>query len=42
MFNPAVTDGVELFVYIVIGLISFAAALTAVDLRNTNKSDQKD
>ena len=41
MFNPAVTDGVELFVYIVVGLISFAAALTMIDVKNT-KSDQND
>lgn len=36
MFNPAVTFGVDLFVYIVVGLISFAAALSFVDFRKTN------
>ncbi len=41
MFNPAVTDGVDLFVYIVIGLISFVAALTAIDVRSS-KGDQED
>ena len=41
MFNPAITDGVDLFVYIVIGLISFAAALIAIDVRNS-KSDEND
>jgi hypothetical protein len=41
MFDPAVTSGVDMFVYIVIGLISFVAALTAVDIRksNTNQED---
>lgn len=40
MFNPAVTSGVDLFVYIVIGLISFAAALTFVDIRKTNSESE--
>lgn len=41
MFNPAMTSGVELFIYIVVGLISFAAALTAIDIRGS-KSDQEE
>lgn len=41
MFEPAITSGVELFVYIVIGLISFVAALTAVDIKNSS-SNQED
>jgi hypothetical protein len=39
MFNPAVTSGVDLFIYIVIGLIAFVVAVTAIDVRNTKKSD---
>lgn len=41
MFNPAVTDGVDLFVYIVIGLIGFAVALTAIDIKGSS-SDEED
>ena len=41
MFDPAVTDGVELFIYIFVGLISFAAALAAIDIRGS-KNDQED
>ncbi len=36
MFNPAVTSGVDLFVYITIGLISLVAALLFVDAKKTN------
>lgn len=42
MFNPAVTSGVDLFVYIVIGLIGFAAALTFIDIRKTNSESEED
>jgi len=42
MFNPAVTSGVDLFVYIVIGLISFVAAVTVINVRNTKKSNPED
>ena len=41
MFNPAVTDGVQLFVWIVVILISFVGALSFVDQRKAN-SDKKD
>jgi len=42
MFNPAVTSGVDLFVYIVIFLAAFGAALTFVDVRRTHaKKDQE-
>ena len=37
--NPAITDGVSLFVWIVVLLIGVVAALTAVDFRNINKED---
>jgi hypothetical protein len=36
MFNPAMTDGVSLFVWIVVILISFVGALSFVDFRNSN------
>ena len=41
MFNPAITSGVEIFVYIVIGLISFVVAITAIDVRRSNNSDSE-
>lgn len=37
MFNPAVTDGVDLFVNIVVVLISFVAALLIVDQKKENE-----
>ncbi len=40
MFNPAVTSGVDLFVYITIGLIAFVAALLFVDFRKTNSKTE--
>lgn len=40
MFNPAVTSGVDLFVYIVIVLVGFAAALTVIDIRKTNSESE--
>lgn len=42
MFNPAVTSGVDLFVNIVIALASFAAAVSFIDMRNTNKKENKE
>jgi hypothetical protein len=42
MFSPAVTSGVDLFIYFVIGLISFVAAITAINVRNTKKSNPED
>ncbi|MEQ8581984.1 MAG: hypothetical protein RIC30_16415 [Marinoscillum sp.] len=38
--NPAVTDGVNLFVNIVIFLVAFGAALSLVDMRK--ESQKKD
>ncbi len=35
--NPAVTDGVNLFVNIVIFLAAFGAALSLIDFRKSNK-----
>ncbi|MFT6881819.1 MAG: hypothetical protein ACI83W_000933 [Marinoscillum sp.] len=37
--NPAVTDGVNLFVNIVIFLAAFGAALSLVDMRKSSKQD---
>ena len=44
IFNPAVTSGVDLFVYIVIFLISFVHALLIINARNEKKKnvDSKD
>ncbi|WP_420580312.1 hypothetical protein [Reichenbachiella sp.] len=42
MFNPAVTSGVDLFVNIVIVLASFAAAVSFIDFRNTNKKEENE
>lgn len=42
MFNPAVTSGVDLFVNIVVFLASFAAAVSFIDFRNTQKKEQKE
>ena len=35
--NPAVTDGVELFVWIVVFLISMVGAESIIDFRKVNK-----
>ncbi len=35
MFNPPITDGVQLFLWIVVGLLAFAKALTVVDIKKT-------
>ena len=35
--NPAVTDGVELFVWIVVVLISFVGAVSIIDFRDVKK-----
>ena len=37
--NPAVTDGVEIFVWIVVVLISVVGAISIVDFRNVNKKN---
>ncbi|MEO9475392.1 MAG: hypothetical protein ABJG41_07645 [Cyclobacteriaceae bacterium] len=37
--NPAVTDGVNLFVNIVVFLIAFGAALSLVDFKKENSKD---
>lgn len=39
MLNPAVTDGVNLFVNIVICLAAFGAAVSLIDFRNTMKKE---
>ena len=39
--NPAVTDGVELFVWIVVILISFVGAVSIVDFRNFIKKKSR-
>lgn len=36
LVNPAVTDGVNLFVNIVVGLIAFVTALSVLDIRRQN------
>ena len=36
--NPAVTDGVEIFVWIVVVLISLVGAVSINDYRQTNKN----
>ncbi|SHK01689.1 hypothetical protein SAMN04488028_102503 [Reichenbachiella agariperforans] len=41
MFNPAVTDGVNLFVNIVVCLAAFGAAVSLIDFRNSNKKEEK-
>ncbi|MEQ8812398.1 MAG: hypothetical protein RIF36_28245 [Imperialibacter sp.] len=41
MFNPAVTSGVDLFVYIAIGLISLVNALLFVNARKTKAKAEK-
>ena len=37
--NPAVTDGVELFVWIVVVLISLVGAVSIIDFRNVKKKN---
>ena len=39
--NPAVTDGVDLFVNIIIFIIAFAAAISAIDFRKENKKSEE-
>lgn len=39
--NPAVTDGVDLFVNIVIILVAFATAISLIDIRKQN-AEEKD
>ncbi len=39
--NPAVTDGVNLFVNIVVVLIAFAAALSFVDFRKESRKKEQ-
>mgnify|MGYP001381942262 FL=1 len=36
--NPAVTNGVEIFVWIVVVLISLAGAISIIDYRQTKKN----
>ena len=35
MYNPPITDGVQLFLYIFVALVAFGAALTAIDIKKT-------
>ncbi len=37
--NPAITDGVEIFVWVVVVLISFVGAVSIVDSRSIKKKD---
>lgn len=37
--NPGVTDGVHLFVNIIIVLVAFGAAISFVDFRKQNKKE---
>lgn len=39
--NPAVTDGVDLFVNIVVILIGFVAALSLIDAKKSTEKDKK-
>ena len=36
--NPAVTDGVEIFVWIIVILISLVGAVSVIDYRQTKKN----
>ncbi|MEQ8470266.1 MAG: hypothetical protein RIC35_03735 [Marinoscillum sp.] len=38
--NPAVTDGVNLFVNIVVTLIAFGAAVSLIDFRKSQKTEK--
>lgn len=40
--NPAVTDGVDLFVNIVVFLAAFGAALSFIDFRKSNQEESKE
>lgn len=42
MLNPAVTSGVDLFINIVIVLVGFATAVSLIDIRRTNKKEEKE
>lgn len=37
MFNPAMTSGVEIFVWIVVILISFVSAISIVDFKKSKE-----
>jgi hypothetical protein len=37
--NPAVTDGVELFVWIIVILISFVGAVSIINFREVKKDN---
>ena len=40
--NPAVTDGVDLFINIVIALVAFATALSFIDFRKESEKKVKE
>lgn len=40
--NPAVTDGVDLFVNIVIFLVAFGAAVSFIDFRKQSKKEEQE
>ncbi len=40
--NPAVTDGVDLFVNIVVVLIAFVTAVSLIDMRKENASKKEE
>ncbi len=39
MLNPAVTDGVHLFVNIFICIVAFGAAISFIDFKKTQEED---
>jgi len=39
--NPAVTDGVNLFVNIVIGLVAFGAAISLIDFKKSSEENEQ-
>lgn len=40
--NPAVTDGVNLFVNIVVFLVAFVAAISLIDFKKQNEKKAED
>lgn len=37
--NPAVTDGVNLFVNIIVALVAFGAAMSLIDMRKIRREE---
>lgn len=40
--NPAVTDGVNLFVTIIVFLVAFVTAISFIDFRKTNQKKSEE